>query len=82
MNQANALNCVVDTTGSNVKVSCYAAEVYVKTIDGRVFIFPNTKEGQIMFNNFSQDEWHGVGKIVPEPTEGMTPSETPEADES
>lgn len=68
----NGKNSIVDTAGyTNMPVTVTADNVYVKVLDGRVYVLPNTVEGMIQFRNICSEQWLGV---VPEQS---TPAPVP-----
>lgn len=62
-------NSIIDTAGSSIAITCYISNVYIKIMDGRVFILPNDEQGAALFDNISNDTWHGKQAI---PTENAT----------
>ena len=57
----NGLNSVVDTAGyTNMPVTVPADNVYVKVVDGRIYILPNTIEGMTQFKSICNEQWHGA----------------------
>ena len=75
----NGLNSVVDTAGyTNMPVTVTADNVYVKIVDGRIYVLPNTIEGSLQFRKICSEQWHGaIPELPKEETNGK--AEEPES---